>query len=129
MLLSANSRMTLCEESRSIDPEVGFDREWALETVARALKTQRAEWEATGRVRVFEELKGSLTGSEPDRTEVAERLGMTEGSVKVAVHRLRQRYRELLRAEIAETVVEASEIEEEMRHLVSVLRAEQGLGL
>jgi len=63
------------------------------------------------------------------RSETAARLGMTDGAVKVAVHRLRQRYRELLRAEIAETVTDPSDIDVEMRHLVAALRRKQGLNL
>jgi RNA polymerase sigma-70 factor (ECF subfamily) len=108
----------------STDPEAGFDREWARETISRALESLRSESEARGKTEQFEALKGSLTGVEPDRADTAARLGMTEGALKVAVHRLRQRYRELLRAEIAETVSDPSDVDAEMRHLVEVLRRE-----
>ncbi|MHC4550997.1 MAG: RNA polymerase sigma factor [Planctomycetota bacterium] len=108
--------------ARSTDPEAGFDREWAQESIARALEKLRAESEARGRGERFEALKGSLMGEEPARSETAARLGMTEGAVKVAVHRLRKRYRELLRAEIAETVSDPSDVDDEMRHLVAALR-------
>lgn len=110
------------EPARSADPDAGFDREWALESVARAMERLRAESEAGGKGELFEALKGSLAGTEPARSETAARLGMTEGAVKVAVHRLRRRYRELLRAEIAETVTDPSDVDDEMRHLVTVLR-------
>jgi RNA polymerase sigma-70 factor (ECF subfamily) len=108
--------------ARSADPDAGFDREWAQETIARAMEKLRVESETRGRGALFEGLRGSLTGDEPPRGETAARLGMTEGAVKVAVHRLRQRYRQLLRAEIAETVTDPEEIDVEMRHLVGALR-------
>ncbi len=112
------------EPAQSTDPDAGFDREWAQESTARAMEKLRAESAASGRGEQFEALKGSLTGEEPARSETAARLGMTEGAVKVAVHRLRQRYRELLRAEIAQTVTDPSAIDDEMRHLVDALRKE-----
>lgn len=112
------------EPARSTDPDAGFDREWAQESIARAMEHLRAEWEARGKGELFEALKGSLAGDEPARSETAARLGMTEGAVKVAVHRLRQRYREFLRAEIAETVTDPSDVDDEMRYLVAALRRE-----
>jgi RNA polymerase sigma-70 factor (ECF subfamily) len=116
------------EPEQSVDPDAGFDREWALELIARAMGRLRSESEAGGKGRLFVALKGSLTGEEPARSETAARLGMTEGAVKVAVHRLRQRYRELLRAEIAETVSDPSDIDDEMRYLVAALRKKQASG-
>jgi RNA polymerase sigma factor (sigma-70 family) len=110
--------------ARWSDPDAGFDREWALESIARAREDLRVESEARGKGDLFRALEGSLTGDEPPRSETAARLGMTEGAVKVAVHRLRKRYRELLRAEISKTVTEPSEIDDEMRHLVAALRRE-----
>ncbi len=110
------------EPALSTDPDAGFDRQWAQESIARALEKLQAELETSGKGELFEALKGSLTGEEPARGETAARLGMTEGAVKVAVHRLRKRYRELLRAEIAETVSDPSDVDDEMRHLVDALR-------
>jgi RNA polymerase sigma-70 factor (ECF subfamily) len=112
------------EPARSDEPDARFDREWALETTARALEELRVESQARGKGELYEALKGSLTGEEPPRSETAERLGTSEGAVKVAVHRLRQRYRELLRAEIAQTVGDPEEVEAEMRHLVAALRGD-----
>lgn len=120
--LDPESRYRLEPPAAAGDPEVLFDREWALESIGRAMATLRAEFEAAGKRELFEALKGSLTGDEPPRHETAERLGMAVGAVKVAIHRLRQRYRELLRAGIAETVAEWSDVDDEMRHLVAVLR-------
>jgi len=105
------------------DPDHLFDREWALETVAGALNTLRKEMEEAGRGEQFDALKGSLTGEgDLPRAEIAARLSMSEGAVKVAVHRLRQRYRKLLRAAIAETVSDEAELENELHYLVEVLR-------
>lgn len=111
-------------EQVSSNPDVRFDREWALRLTEIALARLRAETEAEGKGGLFVALQGSLTGEEPPRGEMATRLGMTEGAVKVAVHRFRKRYRELLRAEVAETVDDPSGIEDEMRYLVTVLRGD-----
>ncbi|MHC4813991.1 MAG: RNA polymerase sigma factor [Planctomycetota bacterium] len=108
--------------AEATDPDAGFDLEWARESIARAMEKLQAESEARGKGELFDALKGSLTGDEPPRGETAARLGMTAGAVRAAVHRLRQRYRELLRAEIAETVTDPADVDLEMRHLVAALR-------
>jgi RNA polymerase sigma-70 factor (ECF subfamily) len=109
--------------AQSDNPERLFDREWALETIAGALQALRDEMETAGKIEQFDALKGSLTGEdELPREEIAARLDMSVGAVKVAVHRLRQRYRELLRAAIAETVDNEADLDDEMRYLVAVLR-------
>ncbi len=113
------------EPTKSDDPELNYDRDWALELIIRAKKKLENEAKTNGKLELFEALKGSLTGEEPPRNETAARLGMSEGSVKAAVHRLRQRYRSLLRSVITETVATRAEIDEEMRHLVTVLRSNQ----
>jgi len=82
----------------------------------------RSEFTSKGDAETFDALKGTLTGAEPSREELAAKLGMSDGALKVAVHRLRQRYREVLRAEIADTVDSPEDVDEEMRHLVAVLR-------
>ncbi len=119
--LAPEARYAL-EPSQTTDLDAGFDREWAQQSVARAMEKLRIESESSGKGELFEALKCSLTGDEPARSETAARLGMTEGAVKVAVHRLRQHYREVLWAEIAETVRDPSDIDDEMRHLVAALR-------
>ena len=119
--LEPESRYAL-EPAQSSDPGLDYDREWALELIARAKEKLRHESEADGKGELFEALKKSLTGDEPSQSETAARLGMSESALKAAVHRLRQRYRELLRAEIAETVGTRTEIDDEMRYLVEVLR-------
>jgi RNA polymerase sigma-70 factor (ECF subfamily) len=107
----------------SDNPDHLFDREWAMETVDGALQTLRDEMVKAGKSDQFDELKGNLTGQdESSREEIASRLGMSEGAVKVAIHRLRQRYRTLLRAAVAETVSNEAGLDDEMRYLVAVLR-------
>jgi RNA polymerase sigma-70 factor (ECF subfamily) len=115
--------------AEATDADAYFDREWAQETTARALERLQAEMTARGNGELFQALRGSLAGQEPPRSETAARLGMTEGAVKVAVHRLRQRYRERLRAEIAETIDDPAGVDAEMRHLVQALRAGGGSNL
>jgi RNA polymerase sigma-70 factor (ECF subfamily) len=110
------------EPALADNPDAVFDREWALAGIGRAMEKLRLEAEASGKCELFQALKPSLSGEEPPRSETAARLGMTEAAVKVAVHRMRQRYRDLLRAEVAQTVAEPSDLEDEMRHLVAVLR-------
>ena len=100
-----------------------FERRWALTLLDQVLRRLRADYVRDGKEKLFEQLKTTLT--EVSRTvayaEMAARLDTTEGAVKVAVHRLRQRYRELLRAEIADTVASVGEVEEEIRNLFAAL--------
>ena len=100
-----------------------FERRWALTLLDNVLRRLREEYAASDREKLFEELKPTLT--EASRAvryvEIATRLGTSEGAVKVAVHRLRQRYRALLRAEIADTVASPGEVDDELRNLFSAL--------
>lgn len=98
-----------------------FDRRWALTLLDQVLARLRAEFIAVGKVKHFDGLKGALTGEKTPYAETAVQLGMSEGAVKVAVHRLRERYRDLIRAEIAETVGTPAEVDDELRHLLSAL--------
>jgi len=108
---------------QSDNPELLFDCEWALQTIAGALQELRDEMAKAGKSEQFDALKGSLSGQEElPRDQIAARLDMSEGAVKVAVHRLRQRYRKLLRAAIAETVSNEEDLDDEMRYLIEVLR-------
>ncbi len=105
------------------NPEHLFDREWALETITGALQELRDEMANAGKSEQFDALKSSLTGEdESPREEIAARLDMSEGAVKVAVHRLRRRYSKLPRAAIAETVSNEADLNDEMHYLVAVLR-------
>jgi RNA polymerase sigma-70 factor (ECF subfamily) len=101
-------------------PDKEFDREWAVALLAKVIERLGVECATAGRVRQFEELKVFLTsekGAVP-YTPAANALGIDEGAVRVAVHRLRKRYRELLRDEITQTVSDPSQVEEEMRALL-----------
>ena len=99
-----------------------FERSWALALLDEVLARLRAEQEQAGKLALFDALKPALTGDDTARhADLGLRLGLSEGAVKVAVHRLRRRYRELLREEIAATVEEPGEVEDELRHLFSVL--------
>jgi RNA polymerase sigma factor (sigma-70 family) len=102
-----------------------YEKRWALTLIEVALDRLRESYEAGGRLPLFEALKGFIWGDQSALSypEVASRLELTEGALKVAVHRLRGRYRELLRAEIAQTVATPGEIDEELQHLAAVLAA------
>lgn len=104
-------------------PEEIFERRWAMTLLDTVLGRLRAEHELDGRLVLFQELSPCLVGERTAQpyAGLATRLGVSEGTVKAAVHRLRQRYRELLRIAIAETVELPSEVDEELRHLFSVL--------
>ena len=110
------------EPAHADTPEREFDRRWALELLARAVDGLRAEYAESGRAKLFHALKGCLTGGrEVGHAELADELGMTVGAVKVAVHRLRQRYRDRLRTLIAETVAAPEGVDEEIRELFAAL--------
>jgi RNA polymerase sigma factor (sigma-70 family) len=103
-------------------PERAFERQWALTVLDRTLRRLRAEHEKAGKGGLFDCLKGALTGEKSaSYAELAAESNMTEGAVKVAVHRLRRRFGELLREEIAETVADPEEVDDEIRYLFSVL--------
>jgi DNA-directed RNA polymerase specialized sigma24 family protein len=105
-------------------PEKKFAKQWALTVLQNALAALENDCVASGKDTLFAAIKGFLS-DEPDAglyAAIGEGLGMTEGAVRVAVHRLRRRYGELLRAEVAQTVGSAAEAEDELRHLMKVLR-------
>ena len=104
-------------------PERIFDRHWALTLLARVMSRLEAQTAKSGRHAQFERLKAYLTGDQPQLSyaETAAHLGMSEGAVKVAVHRLRRQFRDLVRDEIAQTVASPEEIEDELRHLWSAV--------
>ncbi|WHZ18013.1 MAG: hypothetical protein OJF55_000162 [Rhodanobacteraceae bacterium] len=106
--------------------ELQFDREWARTLVANALAALRGEYAGNGQSDTWDILQGCLDpGSEtPSYAALATRLGSGEGAAKVAVHRLRRRFREALREEVGNTVATAQEVEEELRYLRDVLAAQ-----
>jgi len=100
-------------------PDQAFDREWALALLAKVIERLEAECAAEGKAKLFEQLKRFLTAGkgEAAQSEVAKTLGLEEGAVRVAVHRLRKRYRGLLREEITQTLADPAQADEEMRAL------------
>ncbi len=105
-----------------VSPEVVYDRQWALTLLERTLARLKASYESSGRGHFYERFKDRLTASTQAESfaELAREAGMTENAARVAVHRMRKRFRDLFRAELAETVTE-EHLEEEMRHLRQIL--------
>jgi RNA polymerase sigma factor (sigma-70 family) len=102
-----------------------YERRWALALLDQVLTRLGDEYRNAGNAVLFERLKALLTeeSDRPSQAQIADELGMTENAVKQAFHRLRERYRQLLREEIAHTVIAPGDIEDELRHLIAVLRA------
>ncbi len=109
----------------AVVPDSYFDREWALAVMARALSALQAEYAGAVNPEQFDVLKPWLVGETEalSQGDAARRLGMTEGALKVAVHRFRRRFRELVRRDIAQTVGDVPAVAEELRYLVEVLRS------
>lgn len=115
------------EPTETLPADQIYESRWALSLLDQAMARLGEEYRAAGPASagLFDRLQKSLT-NEPDRlspSETAREFGMTESAVRQASHRLRLRYRQLLREEIAHTVMAAGDIEDELRHLVAVLRA------
>jgi RNA polymerase sigma factor (sigma-70 family) len=110
------------EPVEGVTAERLFERRWALAVLEEVLRRLRGEYQERGQSATFEALEGVLIkGEKAGYGSLGARLGMSEGAVKVAAHRLRKRYRELLREEIAQTVSEEWMVEEEMRDLMERL--------
>ena len=106
-----------------LSPDAAYDRQWALTAVARALEMLRRECAAEGRSDFFEQAKPWLTGeaAHGDQAAVAARCGLNANALKVAVHRLKRRFRLLLKAEVAGTLDDPGLVEAEMRALFAAL--------
>jgi DNA-directed RNA polymerase specialized sigma24 family protein len=100
-----------------------FDLRWARSVVKQALESLKQEMSASGKQEQFDALKVFLAAeaAEGDYATAAQKLGVADSSVAVLVHRLRQRYRQLVRAQVAQTITSPTELDEEMRHLFEVL--------
>jgi len=112
------------EPADELTPERVFERRWALTLLNKAVDMLRDEYAQSSRLHIFDALKAYLGGQDttvPYR-ELAAELGTSEGAIKVAVHRLRQRCRECLRRTIAETVADEAEIDEELRYLFQAIQ-------
>jgi DNA-directed RNA polymerase specialized sigma24 family protein len=113
------------EPAETLPADQIYERRWALSVLDHVMARLGDEYRAAGNIQLFDRLQKSLT-DEPDHpspADTAREFGMTEAAVRQASYRLRQRYRELLREEIAHTVVAPADIDDELRHLVTVLRA------
>lgn len=111
------------EQARKQDPESLFEQLWARTLLSRAMGRMRKEMKGTANQSRLERLEPFLTGQpvEGGYKQAAEDLGMTEAAVKTAVHRMRKRFGDLLRAEVADTVADTDLIDDEIRYLFSVL--------
>jgi len=105
----------------ALQPDRLFDRQWALTVLEVALERLRAEHDTPEKLRLFEGLKGTLTADAGTLgyATLGQQLGLSEGAVKVAAHRLRKRYRELLKAEVAGTVEDPLQVGEELQALMA----------
>ena len=112
------------EPAHDETPERIFERHWALSVLDRVVETLREEFVHHGRPEHFERLKVFLLGqSDAPYATLAREMNTSEGALKVAIHRLRKRYRELFRQEIADTVADPAEVESELRYLAAALTA------
>lgn len=120
--VAAEDRYRL-EPVETMTAERVYERRWAMTLLEQAMARLSDECSASGKGALFEAVKATLSGQAGDSPHdgAAARLGMTEGAVKTAVHRLRRRYGELVRAEIAQTVADPTDVEEEIRHLFTAL--------
>jgi len=113
----------LSEPADHLTPERAFEKRWAAAMLELVLNRLREESERDGKRGQFEALRGCLWGERSLATyaEMSDLLGMSEAAIKVAVHRLRRRFRELLRQEIAQTVASLEEVEDELRYLIEIV--------
>ncbi len=111
------------EASSNLAPDAAYDRQWALTLLDLTLKRLAAEFATAGRADDFEALKGCLLAAHGnlDYAAVATRLGLQAGAARVAVHRLRKRFREIYREEISQTLAEGADLEAELHHLAAAL--------
>jgi RNA polymerase sigma factor (sigma-70 family) len=121
----------LARESADVEPahtlsaDRIYERRWALTLLEQVLSRLGEEYRAAGNASLFDQLKSLLAGEsdQPSQASAASELDMTENALRQAFHRLRRRYRQLLREEIGHTVAVPGDVEEELRHLIGVLEA------
>ena len=114
------------EPATALTLERAYEKRWAITLLDQVLALLREEYARAGKERLFDELAWLLWGTDASSDSgscaaVGERLGMTEGAVRVALHRLRKRYGELLRTEVAQTVATAAEVDEELKYLLEAV--------
>ncbi|HWY74834.1 MAG TPA: sigma-70 family RNA polymerase sigma factor [Verrucomicrobiae bacterium] len=120
---SSGETQYLLEPADTLSPDALFERRWAFAVLEQALSRLREEYVCRNQGELFEALKGFLPGGEGElsRPEVATRQGISAGALDVAIHRLRQRFGTCLRVEVSQTVSSNEQVDEELRHLISVL--------
>ncbi|HEV2207813.1 MAG TPA: sigma-70 family RNA polymerase sigma factor [Verrucomicrobiae bacterium] len=113
------------EPADPITPDMVYERQWVFELLERTVESLRSEYAKTNKLDWFEQLRGFLPGGreELSRAEMAQKRGLSANAIDVAIHRLRQRFGAVLRQKVAETVSCEAEVDEEIRHLMSVLSA------
>jgi RNA polymerase sigma-70 factor (ECF subfamily) len=118
-----NSPALQLADPNTPSPDREFDRKWALTLLDRALATLAQEHATSGKADQFEALKPWLSGDTENisQAEAAARLGVNEGAVKVAIHRLRRRFREVIKTEIGQTVSDRAQVDEELHYLLEAL--------
>ncbi len=120
--LRADERIEM-EPADPMTAEMIYERRWALTVLERVLSRLKDEYVAAGNAALFDSLKELLPDEpgSPSQAEIATQLGMTENAIRQAFYRFRQRYQSILREEIANTVATPGDIEDELRHLITVL--------
>ena len=126
-MAEAPSQLSVSPQTlETLPPEHLFDLRWAATVVEQALRRLREECEAKGRLRLFETLSAHLSTErdEISYSQLAKNLGVAETMVKKQLHNLRQRYRWLLRDEVAHTVANPADVDDEIRHTCAILAAQ-----
>jgi RNA polymerase sigma-70 factor (ECF subfamily) len=120
---SAAEDRYVVEQIETSTPAAAYDRQWAVALVEQVFSTLRDEYTAAGKAEVFAALKVFIWGDSTTASyaEIGQRLSLAEGAIKVAVHRLRQRFRTALRAKVAHTVSAPENIDDELRYLIAAL--------
>jgi RNA polymerase sigma-70 factor (ECF subfamily) len=122
--LRAENRVEM-EPADPVSADLIYERRWASTVLERVLSLLKEQYRTAGNTALFDSLKQLLPDESdaPSQADIAAQLGMTENAVRQAFHRFRQRYQLLLREEIAHTVATPGDIEDELRHLIAVVRA------
>lgn len=123
---TAFAESRLAADTATLAPEEAYDRQWALTLLDLTLARLRAEFAAAGRSAEFDVLKSCLMAGRGaiDYAAVAKRLAASEGAARVAVHRLRKRFREIYREEISQTLADGADLKAELQHLAAALARE-----
>jgi RNA polymerase sigma-70 factor (ECF subfamily) len=122
-LREVDAECAFLADTCTLAPEAGFERNWAFAVIANATHNLERELKTAGKDQLLSHVRPHLQGNRGGRpySEIGAELGMSENAVKVTIHRLRKRFRELLRAEVARTVANDADIAEELRHLIEIV--------